>query len=253
MQLRQMAWAARALLSGQLARELVLAAASQYRVRPTECPCCGYSGIFRGTGTPVRFGAQCPKCKSQERQRLLARAVAAGFMSFQDREVLHFAPERALTELLEHYKPKRLVTSSYPDHLADLRLNIEAIELPEASFDAIICSHVLEHVDDRKALGELHRILRPGGELIIEVPIVEGWAETYEDPAITSQDDRHLHFGQFDHIRYYGRDLRNRIRDAGFDLREFTATPQEVLRYGLQRGETVFLAVKPGSANLKKC
>jgi hypothetical protein len=78
------------------------------------------------------------------------------------------------------------------------------------------------------------------------LPVIEGWAKTYENPAVTSPEDRKRHYGQSDHIRYYGADVRGRIRNAGFALAEFTAQGPEVLTFALQRGEKVFIAKKPG-------
>jgi predicted SAM-dependent methyltransferase len=77
---------------------------------------------------------------------------------------------------------------------------MEAIDLPDASVDLIIANHVLEHVDDAKASRELSRILRPNGVLLCMVPIVEGWATTYQNPDITTDEGRMLHFGQEDHV-----------------------------------------------------
>jgi ubiquinone/menaquinone biosynthesis C-methylase UbiE len=104
---------------------------------------------------------------------------------------------------------------------------------------------VLEHVDDKKALAEVYRVLRPGGVALIMLPVVEGWATTYENKAVTAPEDRMRHYGQSDHVRYYGADVRDRIRAAGFELSEFTAEGEDVLTYGLQRGEKVFVATKP--------
>ena len=105
---------------------------------------------------------------------------------------------------------------------------------------------MLEHVDDRRALAEMFRLLVPGGIAFVMTPVVEGWAETYENPAITQPRDRLLHFGQNDHVRLYGRDIRDRIRAAGFELSEFVAVEPDVARYGLVRGETLFIARRPG-------
>ena len=91
----------------------------------------------------------------------------------------------------------------------------------------------------------MFRLLRPGGRAILMTPIVEGWARSYENPAARTAADRLLHFGQADHVRIYGRDLRDRIRAAGFDLMEYTAVEPDVRVYGLMRGETVFLATRP--------
>jgi predicted SAM-dependent methyltransferase len=100
---------------------------------------------------------------------------------------------------------------------------------------------VLEHVNDRLALAHLHRVLRPGGVLIAMVPIVEGWDRTYENATITTRKDRKQHFDGATHVRYYGRDFRDRIVDAGFGVREYTSTPEQAIRYRLQRGERIFV------------
>jgi SAM-dependent methyltransferase len=155
---------------------------------------------------------------------------------------IHFAPEPTVARLLKplagEYQSADLFNS------ADLRLNLEKLELPDASVDTFMVSHVLEHVDDRKALRELNRCLRSGGRAILMVPIVEAWKETYENPAVTDPTGRNLHFGQWDHVRFYGTDFRDRIRDADFDLTEFNASPEECARYGLVRGSAVFVAQK---------
>jgi SAM-dependent methyltransferase len=99
-------------------------------------------------------------------------------------------------------------------------------------------------VDDRKALAEIHRILKPGGVALIMLPVIEGWAATYENPLVTGAEDRKRHYGQSDHVRYYGADVRDRICAAGFGLEEFTAEGEDVLIYALARGEKVFVATR---------
>ena len=128
---------------------------------------------------------------------------------------------------------------------ADLKLDIESIDLPDSSRGAIICSHVLEHVDDAKALREVHRVLGKAGILIVMVPIVEGWDRTFEDPTISDPDSRAIHVGQWDHVRYYGRDFRTRLSNAGFGMiEEYTAGGIDVATYALLRGEKVFVCHK---------
>ncbi len=126
----------------------------------------------------------------------------------------------------------------------DLKLNIERIDLKDNSFDVVICCHVLEHVNHQLALAELFRILRPSGLLYLMVPIIEGWERTYENTDVKTDAGRNLHFGQRDHVRYFGSDLREMIKHAGFDLHEFTAEGENVIRYGLLRGEKVFVCSK---------
>ena len=227
-----------------LLRSAKLAAISQVKAPAAECPICGFVGKFRGFGDPVRTAAQCPRCWSLERHRLFALAVQRGFIDFRGKDVLSFAAEVAIGNLATEARTYR--TSNFPDaNGADFAFNMEAIDLPEGSYDIVICSHVLEHVDDRKSLAELFRILRPQGQLLFMVPVIEGWAQTYENPAIQTEHERHIHFGQFDHVRYYGSDVRERAAAAGFALSEFTAEAADSIRYGLLRGEKIFIASKP--------
>ena len=211
---------------------------------PRVCNVCGYEGPFGPGGKGTRNDAKCPRCKSAERYRLFKLWLDRRPEAFQGKDILHFAPEKSIAALVRPLAGSYRTADITPGR-ADLVLNIEAIELPDASLDAVLCFHVLEHVDDALALSEIFRILRRGGTAAIMVPMVEGWARSYENPAITAPDQRTLHFGQFDHVRYYGADLRERIRAAGFDLEEFTAEEPDVLRHGLIRGEKVFVAKKP--------
>ena len=82
------------------------------------------------------------------------------------------------------------------------------------------------------------------GAVIAMVPLVEGWGRTYESDADMSPEERAIHFGQPDHVRYYGADFRDRLRQAGFELAEFTAGGSDSVRYRLNRGEKVFLGIK---------
>jgi SAM-dependent methyltransferase len=222
-------------------------AAARGRV-PRLCPCCGHEGLFAAFGDPPRYDARCPRCGSLERHRL--------FRLWMDREapfgpghrVLHFAPEPqlgpAIRARVAAYETADLSPRRAPDHVVD----ICDTGLPGGVYDGIVCNHVLEHVDDARALAEIARLLVPGGLAVLTTPIVEGWAATYENPAVTAPEDRRLHFGQADHVRLYGRDLRDRIRRAGFLLSEFPAVEPDVRRHGLIRGETLFLARKPASS-----
>ncbi len=85
-------------------------------------------------------------------------------------------------------------------------------------------------------------MLAPAGELLLMVPIAEGWKETFEDRSVTTDEARRRYFAQNDHIRYYGADLRDRIRVAGFALSEFSGTGRQAGAHSLVRGETVFKA-----------
>lgn len=203
------------------------------------CPICGYSGRFEPAGRPYRIDARCKGCLSLERHRLLA-LVEQDQGIFGGREVLHFAPEPAVTALIRAARPARYDKSDYGD-TTTLNLDLESVAQPDASWDVVVASHILEHVDDAKALAELRRIVRPDGAVVLMVPIVEGWSETYENDSVTTDAGRLLHFGQEDHVRFYGTDFRQRVETAGFRIEEHTATEPEVHTYALTRGEKVFV------------
>jgi len=158
--------------------------------------------------------------------------------------VLHFAAEKILeTRFRSLYTGGGSKTADLFQS-ADLKLNIEKIDLPDQSQGTVICNHVLEHVDDKKALQELFRVLDSDGVLILSVPIIEGWETTYENSEISLPENRELYFGQNDHVRFYGRDFRDRLSEAGFDFLEVTAEGDDVIKYGLWRGEKFFICKK---------
>ncbi len=98
---------------------------------------------------------------------------------------------------------------------ADVKMDITDIRFPDNEFDIIYCSHVLEHVpDDRKAMREFNRVLKPSGFALLLVPITTD--VTFEDPSITDEQERVRLFGQKDHVRCYGPDYMDRLREAGF-------------------------------------
>ncbi|MEO1173818.1 MAG: methyltransferase domain-containing protein, partial [Myxococcota bacterium] len=130
-----------------------------------------------------------------------------------------------------------------------IRLDVTDIQFSEGHFDGILCNHVLEHVpDDRRAMSELYRVLAPAGWAVLAVPIDTNRAHTYEDPSITEPEDRAVHFGQSDHVRWYGRDYAGRLREAGFTVEEFRVQEavgaDAVGAYGLDPGEWVHLCRK---------
>lgn len=96
-------------------------------------------------------------------------------------------------------------------------MGITAIDFPDSSFDAVLCFHVLEHVaDDRMAIREVFRVLKPGGWAILQVPITE--PATREDPRIATAEERFRAYGHPEHVRAYGPDYADRLREAGFHV-----------------------------------
>lgn len=230
----------KSLLTARLNLLTVMNAVKPFHER--RCPICGYEGYFAAFGRPPRPDARCKRCGSLERHRLFWLWFK-GDKSKMEEPILHFAPEPILRDQL------RRIYSDYKTadlfDVADLNLNIEQIDLPTGSLNTVICNHVLEHVSDRKALAEIYRVLSDKGRLVCSVPIVEGWESTYENDSISTPRERELHFGQHDHVRYYGRDFRDRLRAAGFvNIEEVTASGQDVVDYGLVRGEKFFICSK---------
>jgi SAM-dependent methyltransferase len=207
------------------------------------CPICAYHGRFEAFGMPPRFDAVCGRCGSLERHRLFVLKDQQHQLLSGQGAMLHFAPERHMTE---YFRPRvgRYVTADLMRDDVDLNLNIEAMEVENESFDLVYCSHVLEHVDDAKAMREMHRILRPGGAAICAVPLVGAWATTYENAAVTSGAGRELHFGQWDHVRWYGRDFVDRLQQAGFSTTEYTCTGEEAVLHGLLRHDQFYVCHK---------
>ena len=183
---------------------------------------------------PVRQNALCPVCGSLERHRLFLTFVKEKTDLFDGRpkRLLHVAPEPHLRRWLKqvpnlHYTSLDISTERHPAVVADLT----QLSFPDRTFDVVLCSHVLEHVpDDRSAMRELKRVLK--GWAILQVPLRSG--PTYENAAITTSAERLEHFGQEDHVRVYGDDYRDRLREAGFSV---TVSPfaRQTLDAGRQR------------------
>jgi SAM-dependent methyltransferase len=227
-----------------------------YKGRRLECPVCG--GRFRrmrhGRG---RRDVQCPRCGSYERVRALWLFLRDQTgLSEGSHRVLHFAPEPSIAAAIEAMPAVEYLSADIEPGVAMEVVDITDIPYPEGSFDAVICSHVLEHVpDDGKAMSEVFRVLRPGGTAWFMQPVDFERAETYEDPSIVTPEARLRAFNQHNHVRVYGRDVRERLAGAGFEVTERRYTeeldPADRARYALQDGDAteredvVFVAVKP--------
>lgn len=99
-------------------------------------------------------------------------------------------------------------------------MDIHEMPFDDQTFDVVFCNHVMEHVaDDRKAMKEILRVMKPGGWSIIQIPIFNPRPEvTLEDPSITDSKERERLFGQDDHVRLYGFDYPDRLKEAGFEV-----------------------------------
>jgi predicted SAM-dependent methyltransferase len=224
------------------------------------CPCCGGSFkefisierkfIAARPNNSLMLNEQCPRCDSWKRQRVLWLYLKNYTNFFREPlKVLHFAPEYCLQKKFKKQPNLDYISADLFSSLAMTKIDITDIPYPDNTFDVILCSHVLEHIpDDRKAMKELLRVLKPTGWAILQVPIDRKRDKTFEDPAVTSPQERERLFGQHDHVRFYGRDYQDRLRDAGFvvevnnyikDLEDET-----VEKYSLDKQEDIYLCKK---------
>jgi SAM-dependent methyltransferase len=214
--------------------------ALRYRGSDVHCPLC--SGDF-ARFIPHRGIApgRCPRCGSLERHRLLVGYLADRPELFgRQVSVLHIAPEYGLQRMLRAMPNVTYRSADLDSPLADDAVDIHEMPYGDASFDVLICSHVLEHVrDDRVSLGEIRRVLAPGGTAVIMSPIDEKLEETHEDASIVEPAERHRVYGQSDHLRRYGRDFADRVAATGFRVEVISpidlATPERIRREGLRR------------------
>ena len=211
---------------------------------PRTCPICGYKGLFISAGKPPRWDARCPNCSSRERHRLLHLWITEGEGDkLSSQRILHFAPEKLMLQRMGDDPAYETADLHRPG--VTHRVDITRTGLPGATYDVIIANHVLEHVDDdRQALRELFRLLKPAGLALLTVPVNASREETYENPAITTPAERHAHFSDADHRRYYGLDFASRLAEAGFIVETFRLSPDREVRYGLLRDEWLYVAHK---------
>ena len=158
------------------------------------------------------------------------------------------APEKCFLKRFQRLNHE-YVTADLYSPIADVRANITELPFEDNSFDVIFCNHVLEHIpDDSKAMQELFRVLKKGGMGIFQIPQDLNRETTFEDHTITDPKKRTASFGQYDHIRIYGRDSFNKLRAVGFDVKEVDYTkelsPTLVERYRLAKGEILPVVFK---------
>jgi SAM-dependent methyltransferase len=208
------------------------------------CPICGYHGMFVSVGHPPRWDARCPQCGSRERHRLMHLWVhEGGGDRLAGKRVLHFAPEKIVMRQMRDNPLYETADLHQPG--VTHQVDITRVPLPDASYDVVIAHHVLEHIpDDRQAMREFFRLLKPGGLAVLSTPINATRQHTYEDPAITDPAQRFAHFSAEDHVRYYGLDFEDRLEEVGFRTSRFRMSPPDEVRYGLLRYEWITIGEK---------
>ncbi len=176
---------------------------------------------------PYGYGKQrenvlAPGTLSLERHRLLWLFLNEKTSFFREPlKVLHFAPEQAFYSRFRALKHLDYTTTDLYSPLADVKADICDLPFEDNSYDVILCNHVLEHIpDDKKAMQELYRVMKPGGWGIFQIPQDLNREHTFEDDSITDPKERARIFGQYDHVRVYGRDYFDKLRAAGFKVTE---------------------------------
>ena len=202
-----------------------------------------------GYGSP-RANVLSPSTLSLERHRLLWLYLTreTDFFS-KPLKVLHVAPEQAFYKRFKNQKNLTYITTDLYSPLADVKADLCALPFEDDSFDVIFCNHVLEHIsDDAQAMSELYRVMKKGGWGIFQVPQNINRAHTFEDDTITDPAERTRIFGQYDHVRVYGLDYFDRLRQVGFEVEEITYsthfTAEEIERYRIVPQEILPLCKK---------
>lgn len=191
-----------------------------------------------------------PSTLSLERHRLLWLYLKNKTDFFTSpKKVLHFAPEQAFYKRFRKQKNLDYITTDLHSPLADVKADICNLPFKDNEFDVILCNHVLEHIpDDTKAMQELYRVLKKGGMAILQIPQDLSREKTFEDNSITDRKERAKIFGQYDHVRIYGRDYFDKLRSIGFTVIEedYTQkiTPELVDTYRLAKGEIIPVCYK---------
>lgn len=186
-----------------------------------------------------------PSTLSLERHRLLWLYLGEKTDFFTaPHKVLHFAPEQAFYKRFRKLENLDYTTTDLNSPLADVKADICDLPFAENTYDFILCNHVLEHIpNDTKAMEELYRVLKPGGIAILQIPQDLSKEKTFEDDSITDPKERAKIFGQYDHVRVYGRDYFEKLRTIGFEVHEVDLTkelPTDLIeKYRLAKGEII--------------
>ena len=186
-----------------------------------------------------------PGTLSLERHRLLWLYLKNETTLFtKPHKLLHFAPEQAFLKRFKKLSNIDYTTTDLLSPIADVKADICDLPFEDNSFDFILCNHVLEHIpDDTKAMQELYRVLSKGGTAILQIPQDLNRDTTFEDDSITDPKERAEIFGQYDHLRVYGLDYFQKLRDIGFQVEEVdytnTMSSAQIEQYRLAKGEII--------------
>ena len=197
-----------------------------------------------------RNNALAPDSMSLERHRLMWLFLNQKTNLFKSKlRFLHIAPEYCFIKIFKSMSNLDYITADLVSPWADIKFDVHDIPYENNSFDVIICNHVLEHVEDsRKVMLEFYRVMKKGGWGIFQVPINTKSQETLEDKSITDPKEREKLYWQDDHLRLFGLDYPNKLRDVGFKVTESEfvkeMNPQLVKKYALPKDEIIYFCEK---------
>lgn len=217
------------------------------------CPCCNHT--FKQF-LDVKLGAKtfknekCPRCESFSRQRVMWLYLKNKTNLFSKKlRFLHIAPESCFQVNFKKMTNLHYISADLSSPLAQVKMDITKIPYEDNYFDVIFCNHVLEHIpDDHQAMKELFRVLQPTGWAILQVPIDINRAQTFEDPTVVSPEERERLFWQWDHVRLYGLDYKDRLEKVGFSVKveDYVKELENNLieQYRLEQNQRIYFCTK---------
>lgn len=240
--------------------KLIAHAGTRYK-----CPFCGYQSKdleIVGHDLPIlkqkhvigggRRAAGCYRCHSRDRERLLYAFLIEDLKlpTNKNISILHIAPEPKLSQVLIKQNFKEYICGDlftkgydYPVHVQNM--NVLNLPFEDNYFDLLLCNHVLEHIpEDIDAMKEIFRVLKRGGDALLQVPISKNSPATVEDFTIEDHKKREELFGQFDHCRIYGQDYITRLESVGFQVQRINIS-DKYPSFGINPEEDLFFCKKP--------
>lgn len=208
-------------------------------------------------GTDIK-NCWCIYCSSYDRERHLFLYFDKLNLwdNFNEKKVLHFAPEIHLSRKIETFSPLEYIKCDFnPNYLFPGNSEIENIDATninyeDSYFDIVICNHVLEHIPEyNKALKEIYRVLKRGGIAILQTPYSKLLKNNFEDPGINNDSLRNFFYGQFDHVRILSENqFFNDLKKNKFKLKimkhKNTFDSKTSHRYGVNSKEDLIMVEK---------